>query len=210
VLSNKPVHVCPTCQQGKSHQLHFPISASISTSPFQLLFMDVWGPAPLLSSSNKRYFFHIVDDFSKYSWVYHLTCKSNVLSVFTRFQCLVENFFNCTIKSVQTDRGGEFILVQKLLVCKGVSYQQTCPHTHYQNGSVERRHRHVVDTGLALLSHSHLPLKFWDAAFETSCFLINRLPNSFSPNKNPFQLLFGKSPEYLFLKSFGCECWPYL
>jgi hypothetical protein len=101
-----------------------------------------------------------VDDLSKYSWVCHLTCKSNVLSVFTRFQCLVENFFNCTIKFVQIDGGGEFIPVQKLLVSKGVYCQQTCPHTHHQNGSVERRRCHVVDTGLALLSHSHLPLKF--------------------------------------------------
>lgn len=143
-------------------------------------------------------------------WVYPLACKSDALFVFTRFQCLVKNYFNCAIKSVQTDGGGEFIPVKKLLASKGISYRQTCPHTHHQNGSVERRHRLIVDTRLALLAHSHLPLQFWDDAFETSCFLINRLPTSLSPTKSPFELLFRKSLDYTFLKSFGCECWPYL
>jgi hypothetical protein len=41
----------------------------------------------------------------------------------------------------------------------------SCPHTHQQNGAIERKHRHIVETGLALLSHAHLPLKFWDDAF---------------------------------------------
>jgi len=210
VLPNKPTSVCSACQQGKSHRLHFPTSTSVSTRPLSLLFMDVWGPAPFLSSMNKRYFLHIVDDYSKYSWIYPLEQKSDVLSIFTQFQKLVENYFNSSIKSVQTDGGGEFIPVQKLLASKGISYRQTCPHTHHQNGRVERRHRHIVDTGLALLAHSNLPLQYWDAAFDTACFLINRLPSSLNSTKSPFELLFQKPPDYTFLKSFGCECWPYL
>jgi hypothetical protein len=31
-----------------------------------------------------------------------------------------------------------------------------------QNRVVERKHRHLVETGLALLAHSSLPLHFWD------------------------------------------------
>jgi hypothetical protein len=42
VLSNKPAQVCPACQQGKMHQLHFGASSSVSTSPLQLLFLDTW------------------------------------------------------------------------------------------------------------------------------------------------------------------------
>jgi hypothetical protein len=121
----------------------------------------------------------------------------------------VENFFGQSIKSVQTDGGGEFIPVQKLLISHGISYRQTCPHTHHQNGSVERKLRHIVDTGLALLAHSHVPLKFWDDAFDTACYLINRLP-SINSVKSPFELLFHKSPDFKLLKVFGCECWPYL
>jgi hypothetical protein len=43
----------------------------------------------------------------------------------------------------------------------------SCPHTSQQNGIAERKHRHLVETGLALLAHSSLPLHFWDEAFLT-------------------------------------------
>jgi hypothetical protein len=40
------VSVCDSCQQGKSHQLPYPVSTSVSTAPLRLVFSDVWGPAP--------------------------------------------------------------------------------------------------------------------------------------------------------------------
>jgi hypothetical protein len=75
--------------------------------------MDVWSPTPLFSNNNKRYFLCILDDFSRYSWVFSLTCKSNILVMFTKFKQFVEFFFSCFVKSVQSNEGGEFILVQK-------------------------------------------------------------------------------------------------
>ena len=38
--------VCNACHQAKSHQLPFPISTSVSRHPLELIFPDVWGPAP--------------------------------------------------------------------------------------------------------------------------------------------------------------------
>lgn len=38
--------VCDACQQAKSHQLPYPISTSVSHVPLDLIFSDVWGPAP--------------------------------------------------------------------------------------------------------------------------------------------------------------------
>jgi histone deacetylase 1/2 len=38
--------VCNACQQAKSHQLPFPVSSSVSHYPLELVFSDVWGPAP--------------------------------------------------------------------------------------------------------------------------------------------------------------------
>jgi hypothetical protein len=42
----------------------------------------------------------------------------------------------------------------------GIVHRVSCPHTHQQNGSAEHKHRHIVETGLALLAHAHVPLKF--------------------------------------------------
>jgi hypothetical protein len=81
--------------------------------------------------------------------------------------------------------------------------------THHQNGSVERRHRHLVHIGLALLAHSNVPFTHGDDSFETAFYLINCLPTISRP-KSPFELLFHKIPDYKFLKTFGYECWPYL
>lgn len=67
-----------------------------------------------------------------------------------------------------------------------------------------------VNSGLALLAHSHIPLQYWDDALDTACYLINRLPSSVNPSKSPFELLFKKSPGFTLLRVFGCQCWPYL
>lgn len=45
-----------------------------------------------------------------------------------------------------------------------------------QNGLAERRHRHIVETGKALLHHAKLPHTFWSFAFQAAVYLINRMP----------------------------------
>jgi len=85
VVSSKLSTICSSCQQGKSHLLYFSISPSISSAPLQLLFLDIWGPAPLTSVNNNRYYFSIVDDFSKCTWFYPLELKSDVCN-FSLFQ----------------------------------------------------------------------------------------------------------------------------
>ena len=56
----------------------------------------------------------------------------------------------------------------------------------------------------------HLPFRFWDDAFQTACYLINRLPTKILHNISPFEKLFTSSPNHSFLKIFGCACWPNL
>lgn len=72
----------------------------------------------------------------------------------------------------------------------------TCPHTSQQNGIAERKHRHIVETGLALLAHSSLPVRFWDEAFLTACYLINRMPTRTLQNSTPLARMFKEQPDY--------------
>jgi hypothetical protein len=65
------------------------------------LFLDVWGPAAVTSVNNNRFYLSVVDDFSKYTWLFPLASKSEVCATFLRFKQLVETFFNTKIKSVQ-------------------------------------------------------------------------------------------------------------
>lgn len=92
----------------------------------------------------------------------------------------------------------------------GISHRVSCPHTHQQNGSAERKHRHIVETGLALLAHASMPLRFWDEAFLTAAYLVNRLPTRVIDNLSPLERPFNVPPNYSMLKIFGCACWPHL
>lgn len=55
-----------------------------------------------------------------------------------------------------------------------------------------------------------MSLKFWWEAFQTAVYLINRLPTLVLKHKFPFEALFGHKPNYHWLKSFGCACYPFL
>lgn len=89
-------------------------------------------------------------------------------------------------------------------------HRLSCPHTSEQNGIVERRHRHVVETGLTLLAQSNVPKRFWDFTFETVVYLINRMPSRTTMSTSPFELLFKRKPDLSFLCVFGCQCYPHL
>jgi hypothetical protein len=132
-----------------------------------------------------------------------------VFQVLREFQKLVERFFSRKIITIQSDWGGEY---NKLHSFKevGISHQVSCPHTHQQNGSAERKLRHIVEVGLSLISHASMPLKYWDKAFLTTTYLINRMPCRVIHGDTPFYRLFKEPPNYEFLRSFGCAFWPNL
>jgi hypothetical protein len=94
--------MCGPCQQGKSHQLSYPKSTSVSHHPLKLVFSDVWGPAP---ESVGRYKFYVsfVDDYNKFTCIYLIKFMSEVIQKFYEFQSLVERIFNRKILAVQSD-----------------------------------------------------------------------------------------------------------
>lgn len=105
---------------------------------------------------------------------------------------------------MQTDWGGEYQKLHSFFKKIDISHQISCPHTHQQNSSAERKYHHIVEIGLALLTHSSIPIKFWDEAF-----LINHLPSKVINSYTPIERLLGKKPDYSFLKTFGykTEIW---
>ena len=89
---------------------------------------------------------------------------------FQTFKLSVELQLNTKIESVQSNWGGEYKPFSALLASYGILHRLICPHTHHQNGVVERKHRHIVDLGLTLLHRATLPLQFWDYACHCSLF----------------------------------------
>ncbi|GKD37953.1 retrovirus-related pol polyprotein from transposon TNT 1-94 [Tanacetum coccineum] len=59
---------------------------------------------------------------------------------------MVERQFTKKLKNVQTDWGGKFRNLASLFSSLGNIHWRSCPHTSEQNGLVEHRNRHVVET----------------------------------------------------------------
>lgn len=136
--------------------------------------------------------------------------KGEVEQVFKQFKVMAENQFDTKLKILQSDWGGEFQGLSKFLQEYGIIHRVSCPYTPQQNGLAERKHRHVVEMGLALLAQSGLAKSFWDDAFVTAVFIINRLPTPVLHSISPFESLFKTKPNYLELKPFGCLCYPFI
>lgn len=103
VSTNKFPNVCDSCQLGKSHRFPLPTSHVASTKPFDLMYLDVWGPSPHFSINGNRYFVLFIDDCTKFVWIYFLSQKSQVYSMFVQFRKMIKTQFNCNIKSLQSD-----------------------------------------------------------------------------------------------------------
>ncbi|MEX5523374.1 hypothetical protein, partial [Bacillus cereus] len=87
VLCNVPVPInksvysfCQACCLGKSHRLPSSSSTTEYSTPFELVFADLWGPAALESSSGYYYFLTCVDAYTKYTWIFPLKQKSETFS----------------------------------------------------------------------------------------------------------------------------------
>ncbi|CAN1817779.1 Retrovirus-related Pol polyprotein from transposon RE1, partial [Linum perenne] len=210
-FSNKRLPaICPDCCLGKMHKLPFPVSRFQATGPLDLICSDVWGPSPVASVSHQRYYILFYDHFSKYSWIYFVRYRSDLLQVFIQFRSLVEKYFGRPIRSFRADWGGEYQKLSAYLRDHGIMEQTSCPHTPEQNGCAERKHRHIVETGRTLIHQAKLPLQYWTYAFQAAVYIINRLPSSVLNNVSPYYCLFNADPDYTSLRVFGCLCFPWL
>jgi hypothetical protein len=97
---------CSACQAGKQVANTHTTKAFMSTSrPLELLHMDLFGPINYISAGVNLYCLVIVDDFSRYTWVFFLHDKSEVASIFKKFAKKAQNEFDCKIKKIRSDNG---------------------------------------------------------------------------------------------------------
>ena len=81
------------------------------------------------------------------TWVYFLNEKSEAFATFKKFKALVEKQKGCSIKTIRSDRGGEYTSQKFEEYCKneGIQKHLTSGYTPQQNGVSERRNRTIVE-----------------------------------------------------------------
>ena len=203
---------CTHCLYGKMHKLPFPKSFFNASSPFELIHSDLWGPAPTSSINGFKYYVLFIDHFTRLTWIYLLNSKSEVFTKFVQFKAMGETQFSTKIKTFRSDGGGEYTsnAFKTYLSQQGIVHQISCPYTPQQNGLVERKHRHLIETTITLLSQASMPSSYWSYAVLTAVHLINFLPTSVLAFLSPWQKLYSASPDLSQLKVFGCACYPHI
>jgi histone deacetylase 1/2 len=127
-------YVCDACQQGKSHQLPYLRSSTISDSAFDLVFSDVWGPTPT-SIGHNNYYVSFIDDHTKFVWIYLLQKKLKFSNASKIFKLLLKGSLTKKIRSIQTNWGGEYQALSPFFKRVGITHRVSCPHAHQQNGA---------------------------------------------------------------------------
>ena len=76
--------------------------------PLELLHMDLFGPIAYLSIGGSKYCLVIVDDYSRFTWVFLLQEKSQNQDTLKGFLRRAQNEFGLRIKKIRSDNGTEF------------------------------------------------------------------------------------------------------
>lgn len=203
----QPKGVCSECLMAKQVRKSFPSKSNFSTKhALELVHGDLCGPIMPATLAGNRYFFLLVDDYTRFMWVYMLKNKSDAFSVFKKFRAKVENEQNKKIGIFRTDRGGEFMSNDFNSYCEdlGITRHFTTPYTPQQNGVVERRNRTVVEMAGSYLKQMKMPSVMWAEAIRHSIYVLNRLSTRALSGQTPYEAWMGNKPDIGHIRVFGC------
>jgi len=144
---------CEHCVYGKQNWVRFPSGASRTEGILQLVHSDVFGPISVPSLGKSVYAVSFINEFSRNTWIYFLTKKSEVFDMFKEFKALVENQVEKRIKVLRKDNGEELCGNEFEEFCKkcGIARQKTTPYTPQHSGVAERMNKTLMETTRCML-----------------------------------------------------------
>jgi transposase InsO family protein len=168
-----------------------------TSRPLELLHIDLFGPIAYHSIGGSMYGLVIVDDFSRFTWVFFLQDKSETQGTLKRFLRRAQNEFKLKVKKIRSDNGSEFknLQVEEYLKVEGVKHEFSAPYTPQQNGVVERKNKTLIDMARTMLEE-----------FKT-CHAINRLYLHRLLKKTSYELLTGNKSNVSYFRVFGSKCY---
>ncbi|CAI7900384.1 unnamed protein product [Closterium sp. NIES-54] len=200
---------CPTCIQAKFTRYPFSSSEATAKAPLDEVVMDVVGPLNL-GDAGAEYFLTIVDVFTRMTWVYVLSKKSDVAeTVKTDWLPMVERQQDRLVTSIRTDGRGEFLRKEFGLWLKknGIRHSLTMPYSPAMNGIAERANRTITERTRGLLIEVRIPDYFWPDAARSPCVAKNRALTHVGADKwVPYVEWIGRKPKVDMLRVFGCMC----
>ncbi|CAI7849403.1 unnamed protein product [Closterium sp. NIES-54] len=156
-----PAPTCVPCVEGRQRAAPHSSSFPLTEAPLQTLHMDVWGPARVFGQDHERYFLLVVDNYSRYTTVFRLRSKGEVLEVLIDWirgarRQLSERFgSDLSVLRPTAARGAE-----------GIRQTFTLPASPQQNGIAQRRIGMVMDVARTSMIHAAAPHFRWPFAVQ--------------------------------------------
>ncbi|WVZ90110.1 LOW QUALITY PROTEIN: hypothetical protein U9M48_036440, partial [Paspalum notatum var. saurae] len=205
-LKAKKDLVCHPCRHGKMVAAsHTPVSQVMISYPGKLLHMDTVGPARVASVSGMWYVLVVVDDFSRFSWVFFLEFKDEAFGFVRDLVLRLRNESHKAMRAIRSDNDEEFRNSRFKSFCRdqGLEHQFSSPYTSLQNGIVERKNRTLDEMARMMLDEHRTPRRFWAEAVNTGCYIANQIFLRAFLGKTSYELRFGSVKH---LRAFGCRC----
>jgi transposase InsO family protein len=79
-----------------------------TTRSLKILHMELFGPIAYISIGGNKYGLVIVDDYSRFTWIFFLHDKSETQEVLKKFLKRTQNEFDIKVKKIRSDNGSEF------------------------------------------------------------------------------------------------------
>jgi hypothetical protein len=178
-----------------------------TTMKLEKIYCDLIGPLPS-TFGGATYILVIIDDYTRYTFVYLLKSKSETLSYFKKFKVLAENQTGKKIKEIQINKGGEFSSKEFIEFCDSAGILKVFAPTAKKDphcSIIERVNRTLMVKTRAFLIESNSPIQLWGEAVYAANFVRNRT-YSHSLDSTPFERMFeGKKFNMNFLKVWGCK-----
>ncbi|CAI7733080.1 unnamed protein product [Closterium sp. NIES-53] len=191
-LPPSPAPPCLPCVEGwqraAPHSLFPP-----TTAPLQTLHMGMWGPARVTRQGGGRYFLLVVDDYTRYTTVFPLRSKGEVVDVLipwiraVRLQLRERFRQDLLVLRLHAVRGGEFSsdLLQDFCCGERILYSFTLPASPPQNGIVERRIGLVMEVARTSMIHAAAPHFRWPFEVQYAAHQLNLWPRVSLPETSP-------------------------
>ncbi|CAI7920847.1 unnamed protein product [Closterium sp. NIES-54] len=165
----------------------------LTTAPLQTHHMDVRGPARVSGQGRERYFLLVVDDYTRYTMVFPLCSKGQVVDVLIPWIRTVplqlrERFSkDLPVLCLHSDRGGEFSsdLLRDFCCGEGILQSFTLPDSPQQNGIAERRIGLVMKIARTSMIHAAAPHFLWPFAVRYAAHQLNLWPHVSLPETLP-------------------------
>ena len=204
----EPDRLCDACQKGKQVKTSFKSKQLVCTSnALELILMDLFGPSRNRSIGVNYYALVLLDDYSRYTWIFFIPTKNDTFKVFKKIANVIQNEKDLRIKSIRSYHGGEFQNAIFETFCEEnvISHNFSALRTPQQNCVLERKNISLVELSRTMLNENNFLKYFWVDAISTTCYVLNRVLIKPILKLTPYELFKGRKPIISHLKIFGCK-----